>query len=66
MTKKDFDLIAACLGGAQADQKNDVSTVEDVSQRLILELSLENPRFNEAIFRDRVEYWRSVHCTEGG
>ena len=65
MTKKDFDLIAACLGGAQADQKNDTRTVEDINRRLILELSLENPRFNEAIFRDRVGYWRSMHSENG-
>jgi len=64
MTKKDYDIIAACIGAAQAkfwSGSVPKQVIDDISQRLILEFKLENSRFNESIFWDRVEYWRNSH-----
>lgn len=64
MTRKDYDLIAACIGAAYADSRNDHKTVEDVGHRLINELSLDNPRFDSLRFKTRVEYWKHSHMLE--
>ena len=64
MTKKDLDIIAACIGAAQA--ANDMSQyrrgIDDLSSRLVSDLKLDNPRFNEARFWEHVEYWRASHA----
>lgn len=67
MTKKDYDLIAACIGNEQADNIDSKSArrcLDSLSYRLTCEFRLENPKFNEAIFWDRVEYWRKVASGE--
>ncbi len=64
MTKKDYDLIAACIGAAQANySKYPEATYgrDDLVDRLISEMKLDNPRFNESKFWERVEYWRKQH-----
>ena len=68
MTKNDYDIVAACIGAAQAGtvrRTEDVSRrqgVDDLAERLVSELKLDNPRFNEAHFWERVEYWRASHA----
>ena len=71
MTKKDYDIIAACIGAAQAASPTVGNSyringrrdgIDDLSSRLVLELKLDNPRFNEAHFWERVEYWRASHA----
>lgn len=66
MTKKDYDLIAACIGASQAcyDDKTHKIGRDDLVDRLILEMKLDNPRFNEEIFWDKVEYWRIPHTSK--
>ncbi len=64
MTKKDYDIIAACIGASQArfwSGSVPKQVIDDISTRLLLEFKLENPHFNEANFWDRVEYWRKSH-----
>ena len=63
MTKKDYDIIAACIGAEQSC-KHDKKTLDSLSTRLVLELKLENPKFSESIFWSRVEYWRLAHGGE--
>jgi hypothetical protein len=58
MTRKHYDIIAACLGGALADSDNDRRTIHDIANRLVLELELDNSRFNPSKFWARVDYWR--------
>lgn len=66
MTKKDYDLIAACIGAAQVKYEQDTGkeAISDLSDRLVLEMKLDNPSFNESIFWERVEYWRKIHAKE--
>lgn len=64
MTKKDYDIIAACIGASQTNSKCDKYTIDDIITRLINKMRLENPRFNEATFWERVEYWRKAHSGE--
>lgn len=61
MTKKDFDLVAACIGGALADSRNSQETILDVARRLNCEFRLANPRFDTEKFFARVYYWRKSH-----
>ena len=64
MTKKDYDIIAACIGATQAEFWSGSvpkRVIDSLTYRLMLELRLENPRFNESIFHERVGYWRKSH-----
>jgi hypothetical protein len=70
MTKKDYDLIAACLGGAYArnivsttfsPQQIATSAIDDIKRRLMLELELDNPRFDGAKFSAAVDKWTAAH-----
>ena len=66
MTKKDYDMIAACIGGsykygghkfiAQSSNEWD-NALYDVTMRIVNELSLDNPRFDRRKFMDRIQYW---------
>ncbi len=67
MTKKDYDLIAACIGAAQAQyDEHGYNRIgrDDLIDRLILEIKLNNPSFNEEQFWIRVEYWYAKHMQE--
>ncbi len=64
MTKKDYDIVAACVGAEQAREGYDKRTLDSICTRLLLEFRLENPKFNGVIFWKRVEYWRQVHSGE--
>lgn len=61
MTRKHFETIAACFGAAYAEPRNDARTLNDIRARIVLELSLDNPRFNLDRFSARVEHWRKQH-----
>ena len=67
MTEKDYDLIAACVGAAykQAQMSDEpevrASAIWDLKERLVLELRLDNPRFNSDTFISRVQYWYEKH-----
>ena len=69
MTRNDYDIIAACIGTAQAgctlpENIGCMVGIDDLSNRLVSELKLDNPRFNEAHFWERVEYWRASQAGE--
>lgn len=61
MTKKDYETVAACIGGALSDSRNDENSILDVSRRLNSEFKLDNPRFDTEKFFARVYYWRKSH-----
>ena len=63
MTKKDYDLIAACIGVAfrAANNADKVQAIRDVESRLVLEMELDNPRFDLDKFNSRVDYWLKQH-----
>ena len=66
MTAKDYELIAACLGGAfNKVLPQHAHIVEDVQRRLMLEMKLDNPRFDEERFERRVAYWTKAHAADG-
>ncbi len=63
MTRKDYELIAACIGAALADVDGPAGerALRDVTNRIALEMSLDNPRFKRERFNTRIEYWRVQH-----
>jgi len=61
MTRKDYDLLAACIGGSLSDSRNSSDTVYDLMRRLVCELRLDNPKFDVDKFSQRVEYWKRSH-----
>lgn len=66
MTKKDYDLIAACIGASQANLPDEYMQkgIQDLTSRLELELELDNPKFDINKFRDRIDYWMAQHVKE--
>ena len=66
MTKRDYDMIARCIGSVRANTSDDniirILAIDDLSLKLILEMKFDNPRFNEVSFWTRVEYWRKLHA----
>jgi hypothetical protein len=61
MTKKDYELIAACIGASMTDTRNCQNTIYDIARRLNVELKLDNPRFDTDRFFALVEHWRKSH-----
>jgi hypothetical protein len=55
MTRKDYQMLAACFAQAEAKADNDPDTLHDIERRITLELSLDNPRFNPTRFRHAVD-----------
>lgn len=64
MTKKDYEIIAACLGASYKHHLgNEIASkaIDDVKRRLMLELSLENSNFDMIKFTSRIQYWFEQH-----
>lgn len=64
MTKRDYDLIAACIGAALADNHDSKSkqfAIHDVARRLKLKLSYEHREFDNDTFDAHVQYWFEQH-----
>jgi len=66
MTQKDYELIAACLGGAYVlvDLEANIAgarTLNDIKQRLINELKLDNPQFDIDKFEAHIDLWFDKH-----
>lgn len=64
MNTKDYELIAACLGASYKRYLGNeiaMKAIQDVESRLMLELSLENLRFNRTKFVSRIQYWIGQH-----
>ncbi len=63
MTRKDLEVLAACLGqaykaaGSERGPGTRTSGVADVHYRIVNELELMKPRFNRSAFKARVDYW---------
>jgi len=65
MTKKDYELIAACLGAAYAKFNNSkMLALDDLASRLELEFELDNPKFNTEKFQGRINYWIDKHSND--
>jgi len=62
MTRKDYDLLAACIGATLAYNLENTERVMYYFQTCLKnELRIDNPRFDEAKFDKRVEYWTDEH-----
>jgi hypothetical protein len=64
MTKKGYEIIAACIGAAYVHCLGDeiVSQgIDDIMYRLQLEFSLNDPRFSPIKFTSRIQYWIGQH-----